>query len=65
VIYVANLYDKTLSNAAVDLGVENAKCVLHFDGETLDTKETTMSNSDFAKMSYKPYEFYILTVDAE
>ena len=65
VIYVANLYDKTLSNAAVDLGVENAKCVLHYDGETLDTKETTMSNSDFAKKSYKPYEFYILTVDAE
>ena len=65
VIYVANLYDKTHSNAAEALDVENAKCVLHYDGETLDTKETTMSNSDFAKMSYKPYEFYILTVDAE
>ena len=65
VIYVANLYDKALSNAAVDLGTDNAKCVLHYDGEKLDTKETTMSNSDFAKKSYKPYEFYILTVDAE
>ena len=32
---------------------------------TRDTAETKMSNSDFTKKSYKPYEFYILTVDAE
>ena len=66
VFYVANLYDKTLSDATVDLGAETTlKCVLHFDGATLDTKETTMSGSDFVKKSYQPYEFYILTVDAE
>lgn len=65
VIYVANLYDKDLSDAAVDLGADNVKCVLHYDGTTLDTAETKISNSDFAKKSYKPYEFYILTVDAE
>lgn len=66
VFYVANLYDKTLSDATVDLGAETTlKCVLHYDGATLDTKETTMSGSDFVKKSYQPYEFYILTVDAE
>lgn len=63
VIYVANLYDKEQKGAKVDLGVDNAKCVLHYDGTTLDTKETDVTNDDFAKKDYQPYEFYILTVD--
>ena len=64
VIYVANLYDKELTDAKVDLGVDNAKCVLHFDGTKLDTTQSSVSNDDFAKKTYQPYEFYILTVDS-
>ena len=63
VIYVANLYDKEQKGAKVDLGVDNAKCVLHYDGTDLDTKETNVTNVDFSNKDYQPYEFYILTVD--
>lgn len=64
VIYVANLYEKELTDAKVDLGVTNAKCVLHYDGEKLDTTESSVTNDDFAKKTYQPNEFYILTVDS-
>ncbi len=65
VIYVANMYFEDLKDVSVDLGFENVKCVMHYDGEKLDTTEKEMKNSDFDKKSYKPYEFYILTVDAQ
>lgn len=62
VIYVANLNDKALKDVSLDLGITNAKCVLHYDGAKLDTDAVDVTNDDFAEKSYQPYEFYILTI---
>ena len=62
VIYIANLFYEDLSDITVELGFENATCVLHWDGATLDTNEATMTKADFENKDFKSYEFYILTV---
>jgi hypothetical protein len=63
VIYVGNLYYEDIKDVGVQLDFDKATCVMHHDGKTLDTEPKEMSGKDFAKRSYKPYEFYILTVD--
>lgn len=63
VVYVSNLYFESINDVTVNLGVENATCVMHYDGETLSTEEFAVTASDFENKDYKPYEFYILTVD--
>lgn len=63
VIYISNMYFEGIEDVTVDLGVENANCVMHYDGETINTEEFTLTDSDFENKDYKPYEFYILTVD--
>lgn len=63
VIYIANLYYDPVKSVGIDLGIENATCVLHYDGDDLNMQETSVSGSDFAKKDYQPYEFYILTVN--
>ena len=62
VIYVANLGKEDIENVTVDLGVENATCVLHCGGDTVDTAETAMTKADFENRDYHSYEFYVLTV---
>lgn len=63
VIYVANLNYDPIKDVTVDLGIENAKCVMHYDGEKLDTTEKNMTNKDFEKKDYNAYEYYILVVN--
>ena len=63
VIYVGNLYYEEIKDAGVQLDFDKASCVIHHDGKTLDPEAGEMSGKDFAERSYKPYEFYILTVD--
>ncbi|MBQ4128523.1 MAG: hypothetical protein IJD68_01990 [Ruminococcus sp.] len=63
VIYISNMYFEGIEDVTVDLGVENANCVMHYDGETINTEEFSVTGSDFENKDYKPYEFYILTVD--
>ena len=63
VIYIANLYYEGLSDVSVELDFENATCVMHHDGEKLDTTEKEVKPQDFKNKDYKPYEFYILTVN--
>ncbi len=63
VIYVGNLYYEDIKDVGVQLDFDKVTCVMHHDGKTLDTEQKEMSGKDFAKRSYKPYEFYILTVD--
>lgn len=63
VLYVANLYYEDIKDVSVDLGVENAKCIMHYDGEKFDFEDKDVSASEFKSKSYKPYEFYILTVN--
>ncbi|MBQ6498417.1 MAG: hypothetical protein IJI48_00770, partial [Ruminococcus sp.] len=58
-----NLYYEDIKDVGVQLDFDKATCVMHHDGKTLDTEPKEMSGKDFAKRSYKPYEFYILTVD--
>lgn len=63
VIYIANLYYESLSDVTVELGVENATCVMHYDGKKLDTTEKEVKSADFKNKNFNPYEFYILTVN--
>lgn len=63
VIYLSNLYLEKITDISIDIGVENAKCVMHYDGTTLDTKETDVTKDEFKNKTYNPYEFYILTAD--
>ncbi|MDO4747559.1 MAG: alpha-amylase family glycosyl hydrolase [Eubacteriales bacterium] len=63
VVYVGNLFFEEIKDAGVTLDIENAKCVMHYDGETLSTEETDVTKADFENKSYKPYEFYILVVE--
>ena len=65
VVYISNLYFEEIKDAGVTLDFENAKCVMHYDGEILDTKEVDVTKADFENKSYNPYEFYILTVNAQ
>jgi len=63
VIYIANLYYEGLSDVSVELDFENATCVIHHDGEKLDTTEKEVKPQDFKNKNFNPYEFYILTVN--
>ncbi len=63
VIYISNLYFEEIESAGVELNFENAKCVMHYDGETLDTNETDVTKADFENKTYNPYEFYILVIN--
>ena len=63
VVYISNLYFEEIKDAGVTLDIENAKCVMHYDGEILSTEETNVTKADFENKSYKPYEFYILVVE--
>lgn len=63
IIYISNLYYEEMKDISVDAGFENATCVLHYDGETLDTNDTAVTADDFESKDYKPYEFYILIAD--
>ncbi len=65
VVYISNLYFEEINDAEVSLNFENAKCVMHYDGETLNTKETDVTKADFENKTYNPYEFYILTVNTQ
>ena len=65
VVYVANLSQSDIKDVTVDLGFENATCVMHFDGENFDYEETEVSAKDFDKKTYKSGEFYIFTINAE
>ena len=63
VIYVANLYYEGIKGVSIDLGIENAKCVMHYDGEKFDMTEKDVTAKDFENKDYNPYEFYVLTVN--
>ncbi len=63
VYYIGSLSKEAIEGVGVDCGFEEATCVLHHDGETLDTAETKMTKNDFAAKDYKPFEFYILIAD--
>ena len=65
VIYVSNLYFEGVDDVTVKLPFENAKCVMSYDGENFDFTDKDVTAKDFENKSYKPYEFYILVVDAE
>ena len=62
VIYAANLGKDAIEGVSFDLGFDQATCVLHCNGDKLETAETVMTKADFEKKDYQPYEFYILTV---
>ena len=59
-IYAANLGKEAIENVGFDLGVGTAKCVLHVNGDEVDTTVTEMTEKDFLGRDYAPYEFYIL-----
>lgn len=61
VLYAANLGKEAIKSASFDLGIGTAKCVLHGDGEAIETTETEMTDKDFSARDFDPYEFYILT----
>ena len=63
VIYAANLGYDEIKDVGVQLDFEKAECVIHYDGKTIDTESKEMSGKDFAKRSYKPYEYFVLTVN--
>lgn len=62
VIYIGNLYFEGISDVKIDLTYEKLKCVLHYDGSAFDLQESDMKSYDFKKISFNPYEFYILVV---
>ncbi len=62
VIYAANLGKEAIQNVSFNLGIGTAKCVLHVNGDKVDTTVTDMTDKDFSSRDYDPYEFYILTV---
>ena len=62
VIYLSNLYYDPLENVTISFDFDKATCVLHNDGETLDTEQKDMTAADFEHMTLKPYEYYVLVV---
>lgn len=62
VIYIANLLYEELSDVTFDLGIEGAKCVMHYDGTAFDFEDKDMKFSELEGKTYNPYEFYIFTV---
>ncbi len=60
VIFIAGLYNEEIKNAGVKMDFDDAVCVLHFDGTTLDTEEKEMSARDFERRDYQPYEYFVL-----
>lgn len=62
VVYIANLYKDKQEDVSASLGFDKATCVIHWDGEKLDTNETEMTAEDFASRDYAPYEFFVFTV---
>ncbi|MBE6824384.1 MAG: alpha-amylase [Ruminococcaceae bacterium] len=65
VIYVANLYFEEITDASVELSFDNATCVMHYDGTTLNTEDYAVESIDFKNKTYNPYEFYVLTVNPQ
>ena len=65
VVYVANLSMDKASDVTVDLGFENATCVLHFDGESFDYEDKDITAKDFEKKTYNSGEFYIFTINSK
>ncbi len=65
VIFLSNLYFDKVSDVEIDLGFEKAKCVLYYDGENFDFEDREISSKDFKDKTYNPYEFYVITVDAQ
>ncbi len=65
VVYVANLYFEEIKDASVELSFENATCVMHYDGTTLNTEDCEVESSEFKNKTYNPYEFYVLTVNTQ
>lgn len=65
VIYIGNLYYEAVENVSADLGFTNATCAIRRDGSAADTQTADMTAADFKNKTYAPYEFYVLTVDAQ
>lgn len=62
VLYISNLSNEKAEDVSVQLGFEQATCVLRHDGTALDTTETEMTAADFEHRDFAPYEFFVLTV---
>ena len=62
VVYISNLYFEAVKDIKVELGFDEAQCVLHYDGSSLDTEPSKMTANDFEKKDYQPYEFYVLVI---
>ncbi len=63
-IFVCNTFYENVGDVTVDLGFENATCVMHYDGTTLNTEQKAVTSKDFENKDFNPYEFYILEVYA-
>ncbi len=63
VIYISNLYYESLSDISAELDFDKATCVIHHDGTALDTTPVELTAKDFEHKDYKPYEFYVLTIN--
>ena len=63
VIYAANLMYEAVSDVTFELGIDGAKCVIHYDGTNFDFEDKDMSFSELEGKTYNPYEFYIFTVN--
>ena len=61
VIYAANLGKEAIQDVTFDLGIGTAKCVLHGNGDEIDTTAADMTEKDFCNRAYEPYEFFVLT----
>ena len=64
VYYVANLFYEPIADVTIDMGVENAQCVLHYDGSTFDYEDKDFTLGELNSKEFKPYEFYIFTTEA-
>lgn len=63
VYYVANLYYEAISDVTFSFDVEKAQCVMHYDGTAIDVEDKEFTLSDLNLKEFKPYEFYIFTVN--
>lgn len=62
VLYISNLYFEGIKDVKINLGYENMKCVLHFDGTDFDMQESVVKSEMFESIDFNPYEFYILVI---
>ena len=65
VIFLSNLYYDKVDDIEVELGFDKATCAIHYDGEKFDFEDKEITAKGFDKKVYNPYEFYIITVDAQ